>query len=270
MPNTRYIITEQRENTRIIKINRPEVYNAINFDLVTELKREICLCETNEKICAVILTGEGLNSFSAGGDLKNVIKMSPNDAIQYANHVHELLNLIEGLAKPVLAAINGYALGGGCQIALACDLRIASSNAKIGQPEVKIGISPGWGGTQRLSRIVGISKAKELIYTGKIIDANEAYNIKLINKIVRLNDDEKQKDNSIVENLILLKEKLLQECVSIAESINNGYPIVTKTCKVLINKARDADSDTGLLLEYLAFRYCLRDLIKKRQDLMEK
>ena len=270
MPNTRYIITEQRENTRIIKINRPEVYNAINFDLVTELKREICLCETNEKICAVILTGEGLNSFSAGGDLKNVIKMSPNDAIQYANHVHELLNLIEGLAKPVLAAINGYALGGGCQIALACDLRIASSNAKIGQPEVKIGISPGWGGTQRLSRIVGISKAKELIYTGKIIDANEAYNIKLINKIVRLNDDEKQKDNPIVENLILLKEKLLRECVSIAESINNGYPIVTKTCKVLINKARDADSDTGLLLEYLAFRYCLSDLIKKRQNLMEK
>ena len=262
MPNTRYIITEQRENTRIIKINRPEVYNAINFDLVTELKREICLCETNEKICAVILTGEGFNSFSAGGDLKNVIKMSPNDAIQYANHVHELLNLIEGLAKPVLAAINGFALGGGCQMALACDLRIASSNAKIGQPEVKIGISPGWGGTQRLSRIVGISKAKELIYTGKIIDANEAFNIKLINKIVRLNDDEKQNDNPIVENLILLKEKLLRECVSIAESINNGYPIVTKTCKVLINKARDADSDTGLLLEYLAFRYCLSELIK--------
>jgi 3-hydroxypropionyl-coenzyme A dehydratase len=262
LPNTRYIITEQRENTRIIKINRPEVYNAINFDLVTELKREICLCETNEKICAVILTGEGFNSFSAGGDLKNVIKMSPNDAIQYANHVHELLNLIEGLAKPVLAAINGFALGGGCQMALACDLRIASSNAKIGQPEVKIGISPGWGGTQRLSRIVGISKAKELIYTGKIIDANEAFNIKLINKIVRLNDDEKQKDNPIVENLILLKEKLLRECVSIAESINNGYPIVTKTCKVLINKARDADSDTGLLLEYLAFRYCLSELIK--------
>ena len=270
MPNTRYIITEQRENTRIIKINRPEVYNAINFDLVTELKHEICLCETNENIDALILTGEGLNSFSAGGDLKNVIKMSPNDAIQYANHVHELLNLIEGLAKPVLAAINGFALGGGCQIALACDLRIASSNAKIGQPEVKIGISPGWGGTQRLSRIVGISKAKELIYTGKIIDANEAYNIKLINKIVRLNDDEKQKDNPIVENLILLKEKLLRECVSIAESINNGYPIVTKTCKVLINKARDADSDTDLLLEYLAFRYCLNDLIKKRQNLREK
>ena len=272
MPNTRYIITEQRENTRIIKINRPEVYNAINFDLVTELKREICLCETNEKICAVILTGEGLNSFSAGGDLKNVIKMSPNDAIQYANHVHELLNLIEGLAKPVLAAINGYALGGGCQIALACDLRIASSNAKIGQPEVKIGISPGWGGTQRLSRIVGISKAKELIYTGKIIDADEAYRIKLVNKIVRLNDVEKQQeqDHPITKNSILLKEKLLRECVSIADSINNGHPMVTKTCKILINKARDADSDTGLLLEYLAFRYCLNDLIKKRQNLREK
>ena len=263
----RYTITEQRGSTRIIKINRPEVHNAINFDLVTELKREIGLCESNEQICAIILTGEGLSSFSAGGDLNNVIKMSPNEAIQYANHVHELLNLIEGLAKPVLAAINGFALGGGCQIALACDLRIASINAKIGQPDVKIGISPGWGGTQRLSRIVGVSKAKELIYTGKIIDANEALRIKLVNRIVRLNDDEKQQDNSITKNRILLKEKLLRECISIAESINNSSPMVTKTCKVLINKARDADSDTGLLLEYLAFRYCLNELINKRENL---
>lgn len=117
--------------------------------------------------------------------------MSPNEAIRYANHVHELLNQIEGLAKPVIAAINGYALGGGCQIALACDMRIVSAIAKIGQPEVKIGISPGWGGTQRLSRVVGLSKAKELIYTGKIIDANEAHRIKLVNKVVKLDDNEK-------------------------------------------------------------------------------
>ncbi|MBA2268912.1 MAG: enoyl-CoA hydratase/isomerase family protein [Nitrosopumilus sp.] len=266
----RYTITEQRGSTRIIKINRPDVHNAINFDYVTELEREIGLCETKEKISAVILTGEGLTSFSAGGDLNNVVKMSPNEAVQCANHVRELLNQIEGLAKPVLAAINGFALGGGCQIALACDLRIASVNAKIGQPEVKIGISPGWGGTQRLSRIVGISKAKELIYTGKIIDANEAHRIRLVNKIVKLNDDEKHQDNPITKNAILLKEKLLRECVSIAESINNSYPMVTKTCKVLINKARDADIDTGLLLEYLAFRFCLNDLINRRANLMEK
>ena len=258
----KYTTTEQRGRTRIIKINRPEVYNAINFDLVTELKHEICLCETNENIDALILTGEGLNSFSAGGDLNNVIKMSPNEAIQYANHVHELLNLIEGLAKPVLAAINGFALGGGCQLALACDLRIASSNARIGQPEVKIGISPGWGGTQRLSRIVGISKAKELIYTGKIIDANEAYRIKLVNKVVRLSDAEIQQNEPTIKNTIILKEKLLQECISIAESISNAHPMIIKTYKVLINKARDADSDTSLLLEYFAFRYCLKDLIK--------
>jgi 3-hydroxypropionyl-coenzyme A dehydratase len=257
-----YITTEQRGSTRIIKINRPEVNNAINFDLVTELKQEICLCETDENISALILTGEGLNSFSAGGDLKNVIKMSPYEAIQYANHVHELLNQIEGLAKPVLAAINGFALGGGCQLAIACDLRIASSNAKIGQPEVKIGITPGWGGTQRLSRIIGISKAKELIYTGKIIDANEAFRIKLVNKVVRLDDVEKQQDNPTTINPVILKEKLFEECISIAESISNGHPKVIKTCKVLINKARDVDSDTGLLLEYLAFRYCLNDPIK--------
>jgi enoyl-CoA hydratase/carnithine racemase len=121
LQNKRYTITEQRGRNRIIKINRPEVHNAINFDLVTELKREIGLCETNEKISVVTLTGEELKSFSAGGDLNNVIKMCPNEAIPYANHVHELLNLIEGLVKPVLAAINGFALGGGCQIALACD-----------------------------------------------------------------------------------------------------------------------------------------------------
>lgn len=258
----KYTTTEQRGRTRIIKINRPEVYNAINFDLVTELKQEICLCEANENIDVLILTGEGLKSFSAGGDLNNVIKMSPNEAIQYANHVHELLNLIEGLAKPVLAAINGFALGGGCQLALACDLRIASSNARIGQPEVKIGISPGWGGTQRLSRIVGISKAKELIYTGKIIDANEAYRIKLVNKVVKLSDAEIQQDEPTIKNNIILKEKLLQECISIAESISNEHSKMIKTCKVLINKARDADSDTSLLLEYFAFRYCLKDLIK--------
>ena len=156
MQNRRYTVTEQRGNIRIIKINRPEVHNSINFDLVVELKLEIALYETNEKICAVLLTGEGLTAFSAGGDLNHVIKMSPSEAIQYANQVHELLNQIEGLAKPVIAAINGFALGGGCQIALACDMRIASVNAKIGQPEVKIGISPGWGGTQRLSRVVGL------------------------------------------------------------------------------------------------------------------
>ncbi len=222
------------------------------------------------KISAVILTGEGSTSFSAGGDLNHVIKMSPNDAIQYANHVHELLNQIEGLSKPVIAAINGFALGGGCQIALACDIRIASINAKIGQPEVKIGISPGWGGTQRLPRVVGISKAKELIYTGKIIDANEAHRIKLVNKVVKLNDNEKLHDSSTTQNDVLLKEKLLRESVSIAESINDNFPLITKTCKVLINKARDADIDTGLLLECLAFRECLHNLINKRDNLSGK
>ena len=149
-------------------------------------------------------------------------------------------------------------------------MRIASVNAKIGQPEVKIGISRGWGGTQRLPRVVGISKAKELIYTGKIIDANEAHRIKLVNKVVKLNDNEKIPDSSTTQNDVLLKEKLLRESVSIAESINDNFPMITKTCKVLINKARDADIDTGLLLEYLAFRECLNNLINKRDNLREK
>jgi enoyl-CoA hydratase/carnithine racemase len=109
-----------------------------------------------------------------------------------------------------------------------------------------------------------------LIYIGKIIEANEAFRIKLVNKIVKLNDDEKQQDSPLTKNAILLKEKILRECVSVAESINNSYPMVTKTYKILINKARDADSDTAILLEYLAFRYCLDDLIREREILWEK
>jgi enoyl-CoA hydratase/carnithine racemase len=118
--------------------------------------------------------------------------------------------------------------------------------------------------------MVDISKAKELIYTEKIIDANEVHRIKLVNKIVKLNDDEKQQDSPLTKNTILLKEKLLRECVSVAESINNSHPLVTKTYKVLINKARDADSDTAILLEYLPVRYCLNDLIREREILREK
>lgn len=118
--------------------------------------------------------------------------------------------------------------------------------------------------------MVGLSKAKELIYTGKIIDANEAYRIKLVNKVVKLNDNEKLQDSSTTQNDVLLKEKLMLECVSIAESINNNFPMITKTCKVLINKARDVDMDTGLLLEYLAFRECFNNLINRQDNLTEK
>ncbi len=258
-----YIITEKKSNALIIKINRPDVFNAINYDLVTEFKNIIDMVCYDEDVYSIIITGQGEKSFSAGGDLNYVMEMSPSEAIDYATHVHDLLNKIENLDKPVIAAINGFALGGGCQISLACDLRIASSNARIGQTEVKIGISPGWGATQRLSRIVGISKVKEMIFTGRIVNAEEAYDMKLVNKVVYLNDGyniEEILNKSTESKEPLLKEKLISECIAVSETIGTNDNTVLRIGKTLINKSRDSNSQTAFLLEQLGYRFCLENL----------
>ena len=202
--------------------------------------------------------------------------------------MHGLLNKIENLEKPVIAAINGYALGGGCQLALACDIRIASSNARLGQPEVTIGIPPGWGGTQRLSRIVGPAKAKELIYTGKMITAKEAERIGLVNKVVSMTPEEansvlkkidttstanpskeekqqqeKQRANEVAK---ILNKKLMDECLSFAREITKNSFTAVKTSKMLINKGMDTDIDTGLRLEIYGWALCFAH--EDRQKLM--
>jgi 3-hydroxypropionyl-coenzyme A dehydratase len=239
------VIAEKRSNTLLIKINRPHMLNAINYKLVTELKDTIDSAESDGDILSIIITGEGEKSFSAGGDLKYVITLTSTEAIEYAEHVHELLNKIENYPKPVIAAINGYALGGGCQIALACDLRIASRNARIGQPEVTIGISPGWGGTQRLSRIVGISKAKELIFTGKTITAEDALKIKLVNQVIypdrQTMEEEIGDGTNIMDKGKTLKEKLIDRCLLLSESINNNgkNSDTVKIYKMIINNGGD-------------------------------
>jgi len=184
----------ESSNIAVIKINRPEVLNALNREVMLELSTAIDIVSADDKIKVIIITGAGEKSFCAGADIRYVVTIDPPEAEKYASFVYKLLNKIENLEKPVIAAINGYALGGGCEIALACDIRVASSNAKIGQTEVTIGIPPGWGGTQRLLRIVGLAKTKELIYTGKMISANEAQRIGLVNKVVSLTDDEKEKE----------------------------------------------------------------------------
>ena len=256
------LIVEIDSDIMIVKLNRPEVYNALNLELVSELSMIFNTVLNEDNIKAVILTGIGNKAFCAGGDLNMVIDMTPIQAEKYAYQVHNLLNTIENFEKPVIAAINGYALGGGCQLALACDLRIASSNAKIGQPEVTIGIPPGWGGTQRLARIIGISKAKELIFTGKIISAEEAKKINLLNSViyldnnkqirnVQINKDENSEDDD------LLPLKLIKESVKIAKTItiNDAYAI--KIIKSLINKSRDINIDSGLALEKFGNLLCL-------------
>jgi 3-hydroxypropionyl-coenzyme A dehydratase len=272
----------------IIKINRPKVLNALNKDLMAELNGAIDVVNNDDNIKVVIITGTGERSFCAGADIRYVIDLDPIGAKEYSTYIHNLLNKIENLNKPVIAAINGYALGGGCQLALACDIRIASSNALIGQTEVKMGIPPGWGGTQRLTRIVGIAKSKELIFTGKIIEANEAEDIGLVNKVLRLTQKEEESvlftpieelsentDNDTREKYYknrsnqisrLLNRKLMDESISFAKEISKNSYNAVKISKTLINKGMDAIIDTGLCSEI--YGMALSFAHKDRQKMM--
>jgi 3-hydroxypropionyl-coenzyme A dehydratase len=283
----KYILldTQTSKDIAIIKINRPEVLNALNKEVIEELSAAIDIVGTDDNVKILIITGTGEKSFCAGADIKYVVNIDPIEAERYATFVHNLLNKIENLEKPVIAAINGYALGGGCELALACDIRIASSNAKIGQTEVIIGIPPGWGATQRLLRIVGPAKAKELIYSGKMITAEEAEQIGLVNKVVSLTladenrlpektnttrnaainskeerQQEKQKANELSK---ILNKKLMDECFSFAKEITKNSNAV-KTSKMLINKGMDADIDTGLRLEIYGWALCFAHEDRKK------
>src|ERR671937_2353645 len=186
MSTMKYIQLEPQADIAILRINRPDALNAMNVDVISELSKMIDILAADDSIKVIIITGAGERSFCAGADIAYMVNIDPMKAERYASSAQEVLNKIEKLEKPVIAAINGFALGGGCELTMVCDIRIASSNAKIGQPEVTIGIPPGWGGTQRLSRIVGPAKAKELIFTGKMITADEAARIGLVNKVISL------------------------------------------------------------------------------------
>src|SRR5919107_2871775 len=266
MSTLKYVLLEPIGDVAIIKINRPEALNAMNVDVIWELSKTIDIVGVDDSIKAVIITGVGERSFCAGADISYMVNITPIDAEKYASSAQSVLNKIEKLEKPVIAAINGFALGGGCELALVCDLRIASENAKIGQPEVTIGIPPGWGGSQRLSRIIGPAKAKELIFTGKMISASEAASIGLVNQLVLLTDEDKSKlDPSIDQNndkeknaalSKILNMKLLEQSISLAQEITKNSFNAIKISKMLINKGVDTDIDTGLRLEIYGWALC--------------
>jgi 3-hydroxypropionyl-coenzyme A dehydratase len=284
----KYILLDLQsdKDIAIIKISRPEVLNALNKEVMSELSAAIDIVGADGKIKVLIITGTGERSFCAGADIRYVVNIDPIEAERYATFIHTLLNKIENLEKPVIAAINGYALGGGCELALACDIRIASSNAKIGQTEATIGIPPGWGGTQRLLRIVGPAKTKELIYTGKMITAYEAERIGLVNRLVSLTPEEKlsaaerttaattaskeeqQQEKQIADSKLakILNKKLMDECLAFAKEITKNSFIAVKTSKMLINKGMDADIDTGLRLEIYGWALCFAH--EDRQKMM--
>ncbi|MGA9149408.1 MAG: enoyl-CoA hydratase-related protein [Candidatus Nitrosopolaris sp.] len=277
MPTMKYIQLEPQADIAIIKINRPEALNALNTDVIFELSRTIDIIGVDDDIKAVIITGVGERSFCAGADISYMVNITPIMAEKYASSAQEVLNKIEKLEKPVIAAVNGFALGGGCELAMVCDIRIASSNAKLGQPEVTIGIPPGWGGTQRLLRIIGPSKAKEMIFTGKMISAEEAEQIGLVNKVIALGQDdilppsapegdsvkEKERSNEVAK---ILNKKLMEECISLARQITTNSFTAVKTSKMLINRGMDADIATGLRLEIYGWALCFAH--EDRQKMM--
>ncbi|HXS60815.1 MAG TPA: enoyl-CoA hydratase-related protein [Candidatus Sulfopaludibacter sp.] len=272
----KYVQIDLQNDIAILKINRPEALNAMNLDVISELTRAIDLISVDQGLKVLIITGSGERSFCAGADISYMVNIDPVAAEKYASSAQSMLNKIEKMEKPLIAAINGFALGGGCELALVCDLRIASENAKIGQPEVTIGIPPGWGGSQRLLRIIGPAKAKELIFTGKMISAREANDIGLVNHFVSITDEDKSKlDPSIDQNnekekntalSKILNNKLLEHSISLAKEIAKNSFNAIKVSKMLINKGMDADIDTGLRLEIYGWSLCFAH--EDRQKMM--
>ena len=180
------VTTSTSDGVCTVKINRPDKLNAMNTDVAKELITTFETLNHNDDVKVIILTGEGEKAFSAGADIEYMSKITADESVEYAKTGQLVTATVELVKQPTIAAINGFALGGGCELAMSCDIRIAADTARLGQPEVTIGIPPGWGGTQRLMRIVGIAKAKELVYTGKMIKANEAKEIGLVNHVVPL------------------------------------------------------------------------------------
>jgi len=229
----RFLIVAFDAKVGIITVNRPDVLNAVNIETILELEQAVKECNDNPDVCVIIITGKG-KSFVSGSDISRLYEMGEAQAREYSMTGQRVLTSIENSRKPVIAAVNGFALGSGCEIAMACDIRIASLKAKFGQPEVKLGLIPGHAGTQRLSRLVGIGKAKELILTGDLIDAEEALRIGLADRVAA-------------------PDMLLEEAKTIAGKIADAGPNAVRTAKDVINRGFDVDMATGQEYEIDAF-----------------
>ncbi|HEU0303081.1 MAG TPA: enoyl-CoA hydratase-related protein [Gaiellaceae bacterium] len=206
----------------IVTIDRQEALNALDSPTLTDLHHRLAELAVDDEARAVVLTGAGDRAFVAGADIKAMAAMDESEARAWGDLGHETASLLETMPKPTIAAVNGFALGGGCELALACDIRYASSVAKLGQPEVSIGIIPGWGGTQRLPRVVGIGRAKELIMTGRLVDAEEALRIGLV-------------------NALFAPEELLDRSLELARTLAEKSPLVLAAAKQAMNETLYGD-----------------------------
>lgn len=205
--NYKNLIVEVKNNIMVVKINRPEKLNALNVETLVELKGVFENVENDESVKVVILTGAGPKAFAAGADIEEISKLDKASAKSFSEFGQSVFNLISRLRKPVIAAVNGYALGGGCELVMACHIRYASENAKFGQPEIKLGIIPGYGGTQRLSRLIGTANALELMLTGEMITAEDSLRLGLVNKVFP-------------------SDELLNKCEALAGKISNMSSVI--------------------------------------------
>ena len=231
------LLLEIKDGIAVLKINRPKALNALNSETLNELKQAGDALTANKDVWVIVITGEGDKAFIAGADILEMKDMSAIEGMAFSQRGHETFATFENMNKPVIAAVNGFALGGGFEVALMCDIIYASAKAKVGFPETTLGIFPGFGGTQRAAKLCGLAKAKELIFTGKIIGAAEAYEIGLINKVVP-------------------HEELWKEVMALAEKIRSNGPVSMGLAKECINKSLFLDMDSALMLEAKDFGLC--------------
>ncbi|QSE97486.1 enoyl-CoA hydratase/isomerase family protein [Fulvivirga lutea] len=220
------ILTELNEGILTATINRPESLNALNIATIDDLKSLITEVYDYEEIKALILTGSGEKAFVAGADITEIAELDEMNARNFAENGQEVFALYENCPKPVIAAVNGFALGGGCELAMACHMRVASNNAKFGQPEVNLGIIPGYGGTQRLTQLIGKGKAFELMMTGDMISADEAKSLGLVNHVVQSKEELHELCNKILSKILSkapLAVGMVIDCINAVYSDEDGY-----------------------------------------------
>ena len=241
----RFILYEKNEGVATITLNRPEALNAFSKDVVAEVLQALEDIKADESVRVVVLTGAGEKAFSAGADIKAMIGMTALRARELSLMGERLCAALENLEKPVIAAINGFALGGGLEVAMSCDLRIASETARVGQTEINIGLIPGWGGTQRLTRLVGVGKAKELVFTGRMIDAKTAEQLCIV-------------------NMVIPADKFREAVKQFAQELAQKAPVALKVAKALISKGADIGLESALALEREGF-----GVVASTEDLQE-
>lgn len=244
-----YILYEQNCNVATITINREKALNALNSQVLDELNATLDAVDLATVRCLVI-TGAGAKSFVAGADIGEMSSLTKAEGEAFGKKGNDVFRKIETFPIPVIAAVNGFALGGGCEISMSCDIRICSDNAVFGQPEVGLGITPGFGGTQRLARLVGAGMAKQMIYTARNIKAADAYRIGLVNEVYSAEVDA---DGNVVKSA---QEVMLAAAQKMAATIAKNAPIAVRNCKKAINDGLDADMDQAVVIEEKLFGDC--------------